>query len=170
MKKLVGLVVAIVATLSLTAPPATSQTDWQTTATTWTNPAARHPLVVNLRYARHPSFDRVVIDIQGRLPGYRLTYHRRFFYDASGLPVPIRGGLQAVLMPGYAHNEAGDNVYDGPKLVRPHLPALRSIAMTGDFEGQVTFAFGLRPLRTPYRVLRLHDPQRLVIDFKHTTH
>ncbi len=41
--------------------------------------------------------------------------------------------------------------------------------MTGDFEGQVTFAFGLRPRLTPYRIFRLHEPQRLVIDFKHST-
>jgi hypothetical protein len=169
MKRVIGLVVAMVATLGITAPPATSALpDWKTSATSWTNPAARHPLVVNLRYAKHPRFDRVVIRIQGRLPGYRAAYHRHFFHDASGRPVPIRGGLQVVLMPAYAHNQAGGNVYRGPKLVRPGFPALKAIAMTGDFEGQVTFAFGLSPRRTPYRIFRLHDPQRLVIDFRHT--
>lgn len=167
MKRVIGLLIAIVATVGLIAPPATSLPAWETSATSWTNPAAKHPLVVNLRYARHPGFDRAVIDIRGRLPGYRATYHRGFVYDASGKPVPIRGGLQVVLMSAYAHNNAGDNVYRGPKLVRPGFPALKAIAMTGDFEGHVTFAFGLQPRRTPYRVFRLHDPQRLVIDFRH---
>lgn len=169
MKRIIGLMVAIVATLGLATPPATALPSWETTASTWTNPAAVHPLVVNLRYAQHPRFDRVVIRIHGRIPGYRATFHRRFFYDASGLPVPIRGGLQLVLMPAYAHNQAGDNVYQGPRLARPGFPALKAIAMTGDFEGQVSFAFGLQPQRTPYRIFRLHDPQRLVIDFRHTT-
>jgi len=123
---------------------------------------------VDLRYAQHPRFDRVVIRVHGRIPGYRATFHRRFFYDASGLPVPIRGGLQVVLMPGYAHDRAGNDVYQGPKLARPRFSALKAIAMTGDFEGQVSFAFGLRPRRTPYRIFHLHDPQRLVIDFKHS--
>lgn len=168
MKRTIGLVVAIVATLGLTAPPAISLPAWETTATTWTNPAARHPRIDNLRYAQHPRFDRVVIDVKGRIPGYRATYHRRFFYDASGRPVPVRGGLQVVLLPAYAHNRAGESTYHGPKLVRPGFPALKAIAMTGDFEGHVSFAFGLRPRRTPYRIFRLHDPQRLVIDFKHT--
>lgn len=167
MKRLIGLVVAIVATLGLTAPPAASLPPWETTATSWTNPDARQPKVVNLRYAQHPRFDRVVIDIKGRIPGYRATYHRRFYYDGSGERVPIRGGLQVVLMPAYAHNNAGESVYRGPKLVRPGFPALKAIAMTGDFEGHVTFAFGLEPRRTPYRIFRLHDPQRLVIDFRH---
>ncbi|GAA1957213.1 hypothetical protein GCM10009798_15760 [Nocardioides panacihumi] len=168
MKRVIVLVVAIVATLGLTAPPATAVPGWETTATTWTNPAARHPRVVDLRYAQHPRFDRVVIRFAGRIPGYRATYHRRFFHDASGLPVPIRGGLQVVLVPAYAHNGAGADVYRGPRLVRPGFPALKGIAMTGDFEGQVSFAFGLRPRRAPYRIFRLDDPQRLVIDFKHT--
>lgn len=169
MKKLIGLVVAIVATLGLTAPPATSLPSWETTPTTWTNPAARHPLVVDLHYAQHARFDRVVIRIRGRIPGYLATYHRHFAYDASGLPVPIRGGLELVLRPAYAHDEAGADVYRGPTLARPGFPTLKAVAMTGDFEGQVTFAFGLRPERAPYRIFRLHHPQRLVVDFRHTT-
>jgi hypothetical protein len=169
MKRIIGLVVAIVATLGLTTPPATALPNWETTATTWTNPTANHPLITDLRYAQHAGFDRVVIRVRGRIPGYRATFHRRFFYDASGERVPIRGGLQVVLMPAYAHNQAGGNVYRGPQLTRPGLPTLKAIAMTGDFEGQVSFAFGLRPRRTPYRIFRLHDPQRLVIDFRHTT-
>jgi hypothetical protein len=168
MNRIIGLVVAVVATLGLTAPPATSLPAWETTATSWTNPAARHPRVVDLRYAQHRRFDRVVIRIEGRIPGYHATYHRSFSYDASGQRVPIRGGLQVALFPAYAHNRAGEDIYRGPDLVRPGFPALKAIAMTGDFEGHVTFAFGLQPRRTPYRIFRLHDPQRLVIDFKHT--
>ncbi len=167
MNRIIGLVVAVLATVGLTAPPATALPRWETTATSWTNPAARQPRVLDLRYARHAGFDRVVIRVQGRIPGYRATYQRRFSYDASGLPVPIRGGLQVVLGPAYAHDGQGRNLYRGPRLVRVGLPALKAIALTGDFEGQVGFALGLQPRRTPYRVFRLHDPQRLVIDVRH---
>lgn len=177
MSRIVALVVAIIAAFSLTAPSVTAATSatsarssfpaWETTATTHTDPLAVRPRVVDLRFAQHPRFDRVVILIRGRIPGYRAHYRRTFTYDASGQPVPIRGGLQLALIPAYAHNQAGDDVYRGPRLARPHFPTLRAIAMTGDFEGQVSFAFGLRPGRAPYRIFCLHDPQRLVIDFKH---
>ncbi len=125
MTRIIGLVVAIVATLALTSPPATSLPDWTTSPTTSVGPSAAHPRIVNLRYAQHRHFDRVVIRIEGRIPGYRATYRRHFSYDASGLPVPIRGGLQVVLTPAYAHNGAGDNIYRGPTLTRPGLPRSR---------------------------------------------
>lgn len=144
---------------------------WRDTGTSWTNPDARQPKVIDLRYARHANFDRVVIDIKGHLPGYRTGYARTHHYEGSGARVPIRGGLWISLSPAVAHNNSGDSVYDGPRLVRPGFPALKAIAFTGDFEGYVTFAFGLDRTggRTPYRIFRLHDPQRIVIDFKHTS-
>ena len=86
-----------------------------------------------------------------------------------GLMVAIVGGLQVVLRPAHGHDRAGDAVYRGPRLARPGFPALKAVAMTGHFEGQVTSAFGLRPRRAPYRIFRLHDPQRIVIDFRHAT-
>jgi hypothetical protein len=149
----------------ITAPQQASAATWIDHATSWTNPAAVAPKVVDLRYATHPNFDRVVIDIRGKIPGYRTFYARSFVYDASGEPVPIRGGLGIVLHPAYAHNNSG-NVYNGPHLVRPGFPQLKAIAMTGDFEGHVSFAFGLAD-HASYRIYRLHDPQRIVIDFHH---
>ena len=53
-------------------------------------------------------------------------------------------------------------------MVRPGFPTLKAIALTGSFEGVVSFGFGLSPRRSPYRMFVLHQPQRLVIDFKHT--
>ncbi|TIC87996.1 hypothetical protein E8D34_06805 [Nocardioides sp. GY 10113] len=168
MKRVIGLVIVLLTTLGLAAPPAAALPAWRTTPTTWTNPAARQPLVTDLTYAEHPRFDRVVIHVRGRLPGYRVTYHRRFFYDGSGERVPIRGGLLVALRPAYGHDTDGTDVYAGPTLVRPRLPTLKAIAKIGDFEGVVTFALGLKPRRAPYRIFRLHSPQRIVIDLKHT--
>jgi len=149
------------------ASPASAPTGWQHQATSWTHPAARSPEVVNLRYAAHHTFDRVVIDVAGRIPSGGARYARRFQYDASGRPVPIRGrsGIALTLSPARAHDRHGD-AYDGPRVARPHLESLKALALTGDFEGTVSFGFALTH-RAPYRVLFLHDPQRLVIDFQH---
>ena len=175
MKTLLARAAALTAALLLplaTVPASTATAQaqtlpgWTTTNSSWTNPRATQPMVTNLRYATHAGFDRVVISIDGRIPSWRATYQRHFVYDASGAPVPIRGGIQLVLM-ARAHDLAGHNVYRGPRLVRPGFDALKAIALTGDFEGHVTFAFGLDPQHTPYRIFRLSSPQRLVIDFKH---
>ncbi len=107
-----------------------------------------------------------MIDISGRLPGYRTGYARVHAYDGSAATVPIRGGLRIALNPAYAHTDAGRSTYVGPRLARPGFPALKAVAFTGDFEGYVSFAFGLS-YHAPYKIYRLHDPQRIVIEFKH---
>ena len=157
---------AIVATL-VPAAPASALPAWQDHATSWTS-SAKAPKVLNLRYATHPRFDRVVIDIQGLIPAGNARYQRRFHEDGSGNLVPIggRSGIAVALMPAYAHADNGDNLYDGPKIARPRFDTLKALAFTGDFEGTVSFGFALTH-RAQYRVFRLHDPQRLVIDFRH---
>jgi hypothetical protein len=160
-------VMLLCAGLQATESSASVRPAWQHQATSWTHPAARSPKVVNLRFAAHRSFDRVVIDLVGRIPSGRAHYARRFHYDASGELVPIRGrsGIALALSPARAHDRHG-NVYEGPRVARPHLKTLKALAFTGDFEGTVSFGFALT-YRAPYRVSFLHEPQRLVIDFKH---
>lgn len=148
--------------------PASALPDWVDHSTTWTNPDAKSPRVVDLRYAHHDTFDRVVIEIQGAIPGGHARYGKTFHYDGSGAPVPIKGrsGIHLVLTPAQAHDNDGNDVYDGPAIARPHFETLKALAFTGDFEGYVSFGFALTH-RAPYRVFKLHDPQRLVIDFQH---
>jgi hypothetical protein len=168
MKRLIGLMAALLTTFSLTSAPATALPAWQDTASSWTNPRAHDPRVVDLRYATHPNFDRVVIEIKGAIPGGRAHYAKRFFYDGSGEPVPIKGvsGLLLTLHPARAHSLSGENLYRGPDIARPHFDTLKALAFTGDFEGQVSFAFALTH-HAAYRIFWMHSPQRLVIDFKH---
>ncbi|MCW2795024.1 hypothetical protein [Nocardioides sp.] len=163
-----ALAVSLPLALALPSAPASALPAWENHNSTWPNPAARAPRVVDLAYAAHGRYDRVVITVRGRIPGDAVRYGRNFTYDGSGKPVPIHGraGLQLSLAPAYAHNRHGDDVYDGPHIARPHFDTLRALAFTGDFEGQVSFAFALTH-RADYRVFRLHDPQRLVIDFRH---
>lgn len=153
--------------LAGTATPAATAVDWRTTETSWANPQATRPKVVDLRYARHDGFDRVVVDLRGRRPGYRTVFADKLYYDPSGKPVPLKGRhkMYLVLEPSATYTMAGDNVYDGPRLVRPGLPALRGIALVGSWEGITSFGFTTRT--RPYRVFTLTDPSRVVIDFKH---
>ena len=153
----------------LTAPAqATPLPAWEDTPTSWTNPSARLPKVVGLRFAAHPDFDRVVIDLRGEIPGGNARYQRRFTMDGSGNPVRIRGrsGIALALMPAAAHDRHGNNIYTGPRVARPRLETLKALAFTGDFEGSVGFGFALNH-RADYRIFFLHRPQRLVIDFRH---
>jgi hypothetical protein len=129
------------------------------------------PKVVNLRVGEHKSFDRVVIDLRGKMTGYKVRFVKSLSYDGSGNPVPLKGKrfVAVVLYPASAHDENGNGLYQGPTLQQYGLPSLRGVAFTGDFEGYVSFGISLTH-KAPLRVTELKDPNgpdRLVIDFKH---
>ncbi|WP_372727714.1 hypothetical protein [Nocardioides sp.] len=161
-------VTALTITTLAPAPPAGALPDWIDHTSSWTNEKAKAPRVVDLRYGAHKKFDRVVLEIDGKIPSGTARYRKRFRYDGSGEKVPIKGrsGIALVLSPAYAHDDEGGNVYEGPRIARPRFETLKALAFTGDFEGHVSFGLALRH-RAPYRVFRLHDPQRLVIDVQH---
>lgn len=133
-------------------------------------PAESRPVdVLGMRFATHPDFDRVVIDLRGGRPQVRDGRSRRFFFEGSGKPVPIRGAAGVwISITGSGHDAAGNNIFRGPRIARPGFETLKALAITGDFEGQVTFAFALRQ-RADYTVRFLPSPSRLVIDFQHRT-
>ncbi|MFJ2591583.1 AMIN-like domain-containing (lipo)protein [Streptomyces erythrochromogenes] len=157
----VGAVLA--ACLSFAAPAS---------ASTLTSAAAdtqvQTPLVVNARWGGHATYDRIVIDLQGYAPTVTVTPVAQLRYDGSGKPVPLAGKyfLEIRLNPAAAHNDAGQSVYHGPKLQKIHLSKLKGLAMTGDYEGYVTFgaAFDTLPY---YRAYSLHSPERFVVDIAH---
>jgi len=151
-----------------TGPASVALPDWTTTPSVRENPKARQPKVIDLRYAEHARFDRVVVDVRGRRPGYRVRYVRALHYDGSGELVHLKGKhrLALRLFPAYAHDDEGANLYDGPKKLQVGMSTLRGIAFTGDFEGYVSFGFSTSH-RAPYRIFTLTDPGRVVIDFKH---
>ena len=140
--------------------------NWRDTATVWQKPAGGHSRIMGLRHAQHARFDRVVIDLRGPIPDWSTRYLRIFHYEGSGKRVPIHGRSGLVMSLGAdAHTHSGRNLFTGPKIARPGYQSLKALALTGDLEGQVTFSFALRH-RAPYRVIVLHHPQRLVLDFK----
>ncbi|MET9568410.1 hypothetical protein ACFYNW_16100 [Streptomyces virginiae] len=126
------------------------------------------PLVVNARWGGHATYDRIVIDLQGYTPTVTVTPVAQLVHDGSGKPVPLAGKhfLEIRLNPAAAHDDAGGSVYHGPKLQKIYLSKLRGLAMTGDYEGYVTFgaAFDTVPY---YRAYSLHSPERFVVDIAH---
>uniref|UniRef100_A0AAU2JTT0 AMIN-like domain-containing protein n=1 Tax=Streptomyces sp. NBC_00049 TaxID=2903617 RepID=A0AAU2JTT0_9ACTN len=144
------------------AAPATAGAPTRAQAQTQT------PLVVNARWGGHATFDRIVIDLQGYAPAATVTPVQQLIYDGSGKPVPLAGKyfLEIRLNPASAHDDAGNNVYQGPKLQKIYLSKLKGIALTGDYEGYVTFgaAFDTLPY---YRAYVLHSPERFVVDIAH---
>lgn len=156
-----GLGTLLAATLAFAAPASAA-------ATTTTASVSATPLVVNARWGGHCTYDRIVVDLQGYVPEVTVTPVPNLVYDGSGKPVPLAGRyfLEIRLHPAAGHDDAGNNVYLGPKLLKIYLPKLKGIALTGDYEGYVTFgaAFDTKPA---YSSFKLHSPERFVLDVAH---
>jgi hypothetical protein len=121
------------------------------------------PRVTGIRSAAHPQegYDRVVLDLAGPIPGYRVSYVDQPIQDGSGLPanVPGRRSLQMTLEPAQAHTDGG--VAAQPRARTVNHPMLEAWAITGDFEGVVTVVLGVDDV-VGYRVGEL--PGRIYID------
>lgn len=104
------------------------------------------PVITAIRVAQHPEcgYDRVVLDIQGAVPGYSIRQVNQVIADASGRTIALPGAhyLLITLRPAQAHTNAGTpTVTAGVR--GPGYPALASWALAGDFEGVVRIAVGL---------------------------
>ncbi|AWZ04789.1 MULTISPECIES: hypothetical protein [unclassified Streptomyces] len=152
---------ALLATTLAFAAPASA-------ASTTTSTVSSTPLVINARWGGHCTYDRLVVDLRGHVPAVTVAPVPRLVYDGSGKPVPLAGRyfLEIRLEPAAGHDDAGRNVYRGPKLLKVYLPKLKGVALTGDFEGRVTLgaAFDTKPAFTSFT---LHGPERFVLDIAH---
>jgi hypothetical protein len=161
--------VAVAAALTvLVAPASQARPAWDTSPVKVTRDVTPQPKVVDLRVGEHANFDRVVIDLDGKVPGYQVKYVRHLRHDGSGDVVPLKGRkfIEIALLPARAHDRAGHSVYVGPKLEQYDFAMLRGVALTGDFEGAVSFGLSTRA-KTDFRVHVLHFPNRIVIDLHH---
>jgi hypothetical protein len=131
--------------------------------------------LTGVRTGRHACFDRVVIDIRGRAPGYDVRYVKNVYTDGAGFLVPLRGGAKLQIV---VHASAYD-VNTGKATYTPKNPkeltnvagyrTFRQVAYAGSFEGQTTIGVGVRA-RLPFRVFTLAGPgsnTRLVVDVAH---
>ena len=168
--RMTGKIPATLAALALTAglglagaAPASAAScgiSWGSTAKT--APTHSTAPITDVRSGRHECFDRLVIDVRGAVPGYRVAYVDQVTQPGSGAGVPLRGGARlsvTVLAPAYdAGGRATYSPADRSALVDvADHSTFRQVALAGSFEGQTTFGLGVRA-RLPVRVTVLPGP------------
>jgi hypothetical protein len=167
--------VAAVALVALTGAASATASDLSKPTSTRPVQVVKYPrptpLVLDIRFGVHSTYDRVVIDLSGPLTGYSVGYVSRLAYDGSGKAVPLSGKafLAISLSPANAHafvDEHALNVYSGPRLTWPGMPTVKGAAMTGDYEAVVSFGLALDH-KAGFRVFTLNNPSRLVVDIAH---
>lgn len=125
--------------------------------------------VTNVRAGQHACYDRLVIDGADHAT---VRYVSQVLEDASGRPVPLRGGafLQIVT----TRSDDTRHVTYRPANPRELVDLVgyrtfRQAAFAGNFEGVTTLGLGVRA-RLPFRVFVLQSPglpPRTVIDVAH---
>lgn len=162
-----GMLPVAAASTSAVAAPYCGIT-WGSLAKTAT-PMVTGP-VSGIRAGRHACFDRLVIDVTGKAPGYTVQYVSAVYTEGKGAVVPLRGGAKLhIVAKAPAYTSSGSASF------RPANPAevvnvsgfstFRQVAWAGTFEGQTSLGLGVRA-RLPFRVFTIQDAtaSRLVID------
>lgn len=119
------------------------------------------PRLVDVRFARHRTFDRLVFDFRGGVPDVETRFVRVVREDASGRRVYVPGRVFLLLRfePARARNfPRGVQFVDD-------LNNVRGFRLVGDYEGVVNVAVGLRR-RSDVRVFELGN--RVVLDVPHS--
>ena len=130
--------------------------------------------------SRHGCYDEVVFTINGAAAaGFTVRYVPLVTADPSGKPLPVAGNavLQAVIRaPAQGYDDSGHQpgrvlAQTGDYLAQPTgWPSLRAVRFAGSFEGQSTFAIGVRA-RVPFRVSSQEVPadqlRRVIVDLAH---
>lgn len=95
-----------------------------------------------------------------------MRYAKHVIADGSGDPVALKGRayLQIRLLSATATDAQGDQRIK--RVYTPAYPEIRQVKLTGDFEGYLTLALGLRHHRS-FTVTQLSSPRRLVVDVQH---
>jgi hypothetical protein len=187
---LAALAVMAVPAVAIAAPAVVGSSSAPRTASTATVAAASCPTgwgslpeansrmtqapVTNVRTGRHACFDRLVVDIRGRAPGYDVRYVKNVYTDGAGFLVPLRGGAKLqIVVRAPSYSSTGATTYrpaNAKELTNVSgYSTFRQVASAGSFEGQTTIGLGVRA-RLPFRVYTLAGPgsnTRLVIDVAH---
>jgi hypothetical protein len=131
-------------------------------------------LLTDVRVGGHEGFDRIVFEFRsGASPGYRVRYVRPpIIEDPSGRTVRIAGTafLSVRMEPASRFDLAGSagQVYKGPSRISgasAGSDVVEEVVLTGDFEAVMNWTIGLKE-KAPFRVLRLSNPARLVVDLE----
>jgi hypothetical protein len=124
--------------------------------------------VTDVRVASHDGFDRVVFEIGGEgQAGWGVLYQDQALTQGKGDEVDVEGdavlevAVRNIAMPFDAPEDV--EAYEGPERIEGPGDAILEIVEDTIFEGQYVFFLGVDTER-PFRVARLDDPQRVVID------
>jgi hypothetical protein len=126
-------------------------------------------LLIDVRAAPHPGFDRVVFEFENGVPGYRVGYAERpILADGSGDEVAVTGGAVLVVRMEPALDadltvESAPRTYTGPTRFAPDAAVVSELVRTGGFEAVLAWAVGVDKER-PFRVTRFENPARIVLD------
>jgi hypothetical protein len=132
--------------------------------------------LVTSRSGQHGCFDRVVFEFNGPANGYQIRYTNEVYTEGQGLPLSPHmagGALLSIHLLEPAYDEAGRATYahrPGDHVANASgFRTLRDVVYGGSFEGNTTFAVGVRA-RLPFRVLVLAGPglhSRIMLDVAH---
>ena len=125
-----------------------------------------------VRAARQAGYDRVVFELAGApdgRPGWRVEYVAQPTSDGSGNPVTVAGpAYLRVVINGVGYPPDTGVPQPSVKRFSPAGTAVvREVVLDGVFEGYYTSFVGLRA-KEPFRVFRLADPPRVVVDVRHS--
>ncbi|WP_449385524.1 AMIN-like domain-containing (lipo)protein [Cellulomonas soli] len=136
--------------------------------------------VSGVRAGRHRCYDRLVIDVAGKVSGYTVRYsdsdEMGIFDGQSSAGEPLRGGkLLSIRVELATTDAAGDATFD-PRWHYNHelvdvsrFRTFRQVAGGWGYQGYAILGIGTRA-RLPFRVFTLDGPgsgSRLVIDVAH---
>lgn len=144
-----------------------------TTPVTWTSPITETALLTGVRAASHSGYDRVVFEFENGIPGYDVRYvEPPILADGSGEAVAVDGGAVLVMrmepaLDADLTQESAPRTYTGPTRFSPSASVVVELVRTGGFEAVLSWAVGVDEQR-PFRVTRLEDPARIVLDVSST--
>lgn len=127
-------------------------------------------LLVAIRAAHHPGYDRLVFEFDGAVPANRsVDWTTRLYYDTGG-PVErahVAGNafLRVGFNPAWGWNQVppyGPSY--GPKDRAYDLPNLVEVLEIGDWEGYLSFGIGVMRKTEVVRTMTLSHPGRFVVD------
>lgn len=126
--------------------------------------------LTDVRVGHHDGFDRVVLELRGPgRPGWSVRYVDRPRGDGSGELVPVAGDSFLDVYASGTTYDPDDLAYDVED--RRHVPVpgggpVRDVYVLGTFEGYTQVIVGVDGPAVPYRVSRLADPPRVVVDLR----
>lgn len=129
--------------------------------------------ITNVRAGRHTCYDRMVVDLRGKVSGFDVRY-ASVYREGSGQYVPLSGaGDIRIVVRSAAYTSWGSPTYSPASWANAvnvrGFDTFRQVAYAGSFEGQTTFGLGVRA-RLPMRAFIVDGPgtgSRLVVDVAH---